>query len=140
MVWHDTRGLLKKACEFSGTHPEFSPCPKTGPTINSGCVPLIPMKFETTLGARAAVQALAASKIRELYNEGIGRKNILVFWVGEPDEPTPEFICKAATELIGVGELFYTHNFGIPELREALVAYITRLHRTTDPNQIAVAS
>ena len=98
------------------------------------------MKFETTLGARAAVQALAASKIRELYNEGIGRKNILAFWVGEPDEPTPEFIRKAATESIGAGELFYTHNLGIPELREALAAYITRLHRKTDPNQIAVTS
>jgi aspartate/methionine/tyrosine aminotransferase len=98
------------------------------------------MKFETTLGARAAVQALAASRIRELYNEGIGRKNILAFWVGEPDEPTPEFIRKAATESIGAGELFYTHNLGIPELREALAAYITRLHRKTDPNQIAVTS
>jgi len=98
------------------------------------------MKFETTPGARAAVQVLAASKIRELYNEGIGRKNILAFWVGEPDEPTPEFIRKAATESIGAGEVFYTHNLGIPELREALAAYITRLHRKTGANQIAVTS
>src|SRR5262249_2344881 len=98
------------------------------------------MKFETTLGARAAVQGLAASKIRELYNEGVGRKDILAFWVGEPDEPTPEFIRKAATESIGAGELFYTHNLGIPQLPEALAAYITRLHRKTDPNQIAVTS
>jgi aspartate/methionine/tyrosine aminotransferase len=98
------------------------------------------MKFDAPPVARAAVQALAASKIRELYNEGIGRKNILAFWVGEPDEPTPEFIRKAAVESIGAGELFYTHNLGIPELREALAAYITRLHRATDPNQIAVVS
>ena len=98
------------------------------------------MKFETTPGARAAVQVLAASKIRELYNEGIGRKNILAFWVGEPDEPTPELIRKAATESIGAGEVFYTHNLGIPELREALAAYITRLHRKTGANQIAVTS
>src|SRR6266853_1620789 len=79
-----------------------------------------PMKFETPLGARAAVQALASSKIRELYNEGLGRKDILAFWVGEPDEPTPEFIRKAGTDSIGAGELFYTHNLGIPKLREAL--------------------
>ena len=102
------------------------------------------MKFETPpllpLGARAAVQALAASKIRELYNEGIGRKDILAFWVGEPDEPTPEFIRKAATESIAAGELFYTHNLGIPKLREALAAYVSRLHRQTDPGQIAVTS
>ena len=98
------------------------------------------MKFETPIGARAAVQALAASKIRELYNEGLGRKDILAFWVGEPDEPTPEFIRRAATESIDAGELFYTHNLGIPKLREALAAYISRLHRKTDPNQIAVTS
>ena len=98
------------------------------------------MKFESPLAARAAVQALAASKIRELYNEGIGRKDILAFWVGEPDEPTPQFIRKAATDSIAAGELFYTHNLGIGELREALAAYVTRLHRTTDPGQIAVTS
>src|SRR5438128_10471033 len=98
------------------------------------------MKREMPLAARAAVQSLAASKIRELYNEGIGRKDILAFWVGEPDEPTPEFIRKAATESIAAGELFYTHNLGIPELREALAAYVSRLHRPTDPDQIAVTS
>jgi len=92
------------------------------------------------IGARAAVQALAASKIRELYNEGLGRKDVLGFWVGEPDEPTPQFIRQAATESIAAGELFYTHNLGIPELREALAAYISRLHRKTDPGQIAVTS
>ena len=98
------------------------------------------MKFETPLGARAAVQALAASRIRELYNEAFGRKDVLAFWVGEPDEPTPQFIRKAATESIAAGELFYTHNLGIPQLREALAAYVTRLHRKTGPNQIAVTS
>src|SRR5947207_8849216 len=102
------------------------------------------MKFETPplapLGARAAVQALAASKIRELYNEGLGRKDILAFWVGEPDEPTPQFIRQAATESIAAGELFYTHNLGIPELREALAAYVSRLHRPTSAEQVAVTS
>ena len=98
------------------------------------------MKAETPLSARAAVRALAASKIRELYNEGIGRKDVLAFWVGEPDEPTPDFIRKAATDSIAAGEVFYTHNLGIPELRQALAAYVSRLHRKTAENQIAVTS
>ena len=98
------------------------------------------MKFETPLSARATVRALSASKIRELYNEGIGRKDILAFWVGEPDEPTPDFIRKAATDSIAAGELFYTHNLGIPELREALASYVSRLHRKTDPRQVAVTT
>jgi aspartate/methionine/tyrosine aminotransferase len=94
----------------------------------------------SALSARAAVQALAASKIRELYNEGLGRRDVLAFWVGEPDEPTPQFIRQAATESIAAGELFYTHNLGIRELREALAAYIARLHRPTSADQVAVTS
>jgi aspartate/methionine/tyrosine aminotransferase len=65
---------------------------------------------------------------------------VLGFWVGEPDEPTPQFIRRAATESIAAGELFYTHNLGIPELRDALAAYISRLHRPTTREQIAVSS
>ena len=90
--------------------------------------------------ARAAVRALTASKIRELYNEGLGNPNVLPFWVGEPDEPTPDFIRKAGTDSIAAGELFYTHNLGIPELRETLAAYISRLHKPVDPQQIAVTT
>ena len=98
------------------------------------------MKFETPLAARAAVQALSASKIRELYNEGVGRKDVLAFWVGEPDQPTPEFIRAAAAESMAAGEVFYTHNLGIPELRGALAAYVSRLHRATAESQVAVTS
>ena len=98
------------------------------------------MKSETPLSARAAVRALAASRIRELYNEGVGKPGVLPFWVGEPDEPTPEFIRRAGIASIEAGELLYTHNLGIPELREALAAYVTSLHRKTAANEIAVTS
>jgi len=98
------------------------------------------MKVESLLTARAAVRALSASKIRELYNEGLGNPNVLPFWDGEPDEPTPDFIRKAGSASIAAGELFYTHNLGIPELREALAAYISRLHRKTASEQIAVTT
>jgi len=80
------------------------------------------------IAARPAVQSLAASKIRELFNAGYGRADLLTFWVGEPDEPTPGFIRKAGTDSIAAGETFYTHNLGIPELREALAQYLRRLH------------
>ena len=98
------------------------------------------MKVESPLVARAAVRALTASKIRELYNEGLGNPNVLPFWVGEPDEPTPDFIRKAGTDSIARGELFYTHNLGIPELRETLAGYLSRLHRKVEVEQIAVTS
>ena len=98
------------------------------------------MKVESLLTARPAVRALTASKIRELYNEGLGNPNVLPFWVGEPDEPTPDFIRKAGSASIAAGELFYTHNLGIPELREALAAYISGLHRKVGLDQIAVTT
>src|SRR5205814_6877685 len=55
-------------------------------------------------------------------------------------EPTPDFIRRAGIDSIAAGEMFYTHNLGIPELREALASYISRLHRPTDVSQIAVTS
>ncbi len=93
-----------------------------------------------TAAARPAVRALTASKIRELFNAGLGRSDVLPFWVGEPDEATPEFIRRAGIDSIAAGEVFYTHNLGIPELREALAAYVTRLHRPTRAEQVAVTS
>ena len=98
------------------------------------------MKPESPLSARAAVRALTASKIRELYNEGIGRKDVLAFWVGEPDEATPDFIREAGIASIEAGEVFYTHNLGIPELREALARYISQLHTGIDPEEVAITS
>ncbi len=98
------------------------------------------MKSETLLSARAAVRALSASKIRELYNEGIGRTDILPFWVGEPDQPTPDFIRKAGIDSIAAGEVFYTHNLGIPELRQEVARYLSRLHRKTSVDEIAITS
>ncbi len=101
---------------------------------------LLGARAETSLGVRAAVQALTASKIRELYNEGVGRTDLLTFWVGEPDEPAPEFIREAARRSMAAGELFYTHNLGIPELRAALSRYISHLHRPVGENQVAITS
>ena len=92
------------------------------------------------IAARAAVRALAASKIRELFNAGLGRADLLAFWVGEPDEPTPEFIRRAGIASIEAGEVFYTHNLGIAELREALAGYLSGLHGRVAPGRIAATS
>jgi len=91
------------------------------------------------LAARPSIRSLASSKIRELFNEGFGA-DLLPFWVGEPDEPTPEFIRRAGLDSINAGETFYTHNLGIPELRGALSAYLSRLHVRVPQESIAVTS
>ena len=89
---------------------------------------------------RSAIEQLPGSKIREVANAGLGRSDVLAFWFGESDEPTPRFICDAATRSINEGETFYSHNLGLPELREALSAYLGGLHRAVAWERIAVTS
>lgn len=83
--------------------------------------------------ARAAVRALVASQIREVANVGMGNPDILAFWFGEPDEVTPAYIRDAAVAAIEAGDTFYTQNFGIPELREAIAGYLAALHGAAGP-------
>ena len=45
--------------------------------------------------ARDPVRALAASRIREVANAAMGSPDVLAFWFGEPDRPTPAFIVEA---------------------------------------------
>ncbi len=90
--------------------------------------------------ARPAVRALVASQIREVANAGLDDADVLPFWFGEPDEVTPAFIRDAAASSLARGETFYSQNFGIPELRDAIAAYVARLHRPTSAGQVAVTS
>ena len=89
---------------------------------------------------RQAIAQLPGSKIREVANAGLGRSDVLPFWFGESDEPTPAFIREAAVRSITDGETFYAHNLGLPELREALSGYIGALHKPVRAERIAVTS
>ena len=90
--------------------------------------------------ARPAVRALAASKIREVANAGMGRAGLLAFWFGEPDSVTPDLICNAGVASLQAGETFYTQNLGLPSLREAIAQYVSRLHRPCLTENIAVTN
>jgi aspartate/methionine/tyrosine aminotransferase len=89
---------------------------------------------------RSAIQHLPASRIREVANAGIGRGDVLAFWFGESDEVTPDAVRAAATQSLARGETFYAHNLGLIELREALAAYTSALHRPVTVDRIAVTS
>ena len=89
---------------------------------------------------RQVIDQLPGSKIREVANAGLGRPDVLAFWFGESDEPTPGFIREAAIRSLDNGETFYAHNLGLPELREALSGYIASLHRPVAADRIAVTS
>ena len=90
--------------------------------------------------ARDVVRNLRASKIREVANAGMARGDVLAFWFGEPDQVTPDFIRRAGIAALDAGDTFYTQNLGLPELRETLAAYVTRLHRPTGTDEVAVTN
>ena len=73
---------------------------------------------------RTLIDELPASKIREVANAAMGRSDVLAFWFGESDEPTPQFIRDAAARSIADGETFYSHNLGLAELRDAIAGYV----------------
>ncbi|MBT3535719.1 MAG: pyridoxal phosphate-dependent aminotransferase [Rhodospirillaceae bacterium] len=92
-------------------------------------------------GARVVTESLSNSLIREVGNAGMGMDDVVALWYGEPDLPTPQYICQAATESLARGETFYTENFGIAELRETLGTYMSDLYqRPIDMERVAVTA
>ena len=77
---------------------------------------------------RQAIEEMPVSQIREVANDAIGLEGMIPLWFGEPDVPTPEFICNTAIEAMQNGKTFYTPNRGISELREALALYTSSLY------------
>ena len=89
---------------------------------------------------RQAVLNLEESKIREVANAGMDRADMLPFWFGESDEVTPAAIRDAGIASLQAGETFYSHNLGLPELRQAVSAYASRLHGDVALERLAITS
>lgn len=88
---------------------------------------------------KPAAVALPESGIVRVMNYGLERKGLIPLWAGEGDVPTPDFISDAAHRSMLAGETFYTHQRGIPELREAIARYLERLYgRAQDPERVFV--
>ncbi len=101
----------------------------------------IDLKDSGPVGARAEVEALTSSKIRDVANAAMGIEGIIALWYGEPDQPTPEFINRAAAEALTAGRTFYTENRGIDELRQTIADYMTDLHgRPIDFERVSVTA
>lgn len=57
-------------------------------------------------------------------------EKIIHLEIGRPDFDTPEKIKKAANESLAAGHVFYTSNYGIPKLREAIAKWENENHGT----------
>ncbi len=72
--------------------------------------------------------ALPESGIMKVFNYGRTREGLIALWAGEGDTPTAEPIGAAASAALAAGQTFYTYQRGIPPLREAIAAYMSRLY------------
>ncbi|MCA9755117.1 MAG: pyridoxal phosphate-dependent aminotransferase [Candidatus Eisenbacteria bacterium] len=73
------------------------------------------------LGTETAFEVLA--KARALEAQG---RQIVHLEIGEPDFDTPKFICDAAVDALRSGYTHYGPSAGLPEVREAISAYVTQ--------------
>jgi len=91
--------------------------------------------------ARQLVQSLSSSRIREVANSAMGRTDVLPFWFGESDQPTPQYIRDAAVMSLSAGDTFYSPNLGRNDLRATIATYLSDLHQQVfDVERIAVSS
>ncbi len=90
--------------------------------------------FEPPL-PRSQISDIEETGIMKVFLHGVGRLDIIPFWAGEGDVPTPDFICQAVSQSLQAGETMYSHSRGIPEVRDALAAYMNRTFDLSLPEQ-----
>jgi len=90
---------------------------------------------------RDRVANIPSSRIADVASLGRDNPDVIPLWFGEGDLTTPEFISEAAIKALKAGHTFYTWQRGIPELRQAIAEYTTRLYgNTCKADRITVTS
>jgi aspartate aminotransferase len=84
---------------------------------------LHPTERMARLGTESAFEVLARAEA--LRRQG---KDIINLGIGQPDFKTPPHIVEAAAKALRDGHHGYTPAAGIPQLREAVAAYVRRQH------------
>ncbi len=97
--------------------------------------------FSRTTKESSPKLRFSPSLVRAVANSAMGREDVLPFWFGESDQPTPSFIREAGIASLHEGETFYSENLGRPYLRQAISTYLTDLHgQAIDTDRIAVTA
>jgi aspartate/methionine/tyrosine aminotransferase len=92
-------------------------------------------------GVREAIGRIPLENISSLARGGFGDPSIIPLWFGEGDLAAPAFIGEAMAAAVRAGHVFYTHQNGIPELREALADYHSTLGtRTIGSERVTVTT
>jgi aspartate/methionine/tyrosine aminotransferase len=90
----------------------------------------------TRLGTEGAFAVLA--RARELERQG---RDVIHLEIGEPDFETPPHVAEAGIAAIRAGNTHYCQTAGLPELREAAAAYLSRTRGVSlGPESVVVAN
>jgi aminotransferase len=71
-----------------------------------------------------SIQQMQPSGIRKFFDYSSERTDIISLGIGEPDFPTPRLVREACVRALEEGRTTYTHNAGLPELRESIAEYL----------------
>jgi len=74
------------------------------------------------------VQAIPSSGIRRFFDLLASMEGVISLGVGQPDFVTPNQIRQAAIKSLEDGETYYTSNYGLLELRNAISRHLQRLY------------
>lgn len=80
------------------------------------------------LGVQDHIRNIPLDNIANIAKDAFTNKDIMPLWFGEGDIKTPDFIGAAITDAMQAGKGFYSHQNGIPELRQTLVNYLNGLN------------
>jgi len=89
----------------------------------------------------ANLKKIKPSGIRKLFDLAQGKKDLVSFWIGEPDFITPTHIREAAKQALNEGYTRYTPNLGFPEFRKALAIKLNQKNKiSVTPEEVVVTS
>ena len=92
-------------------------------------------------GARAQIRTIPLENIASLAKDRFGDPDIIALWFGEGDLKAPAFVGEAMSRAIADGHVFYSHQNGIPELRQTIAGYLSGLgQRPIGPERITVTT
>ncbi|MBL4800690.1 MAG: pyridoxal phosphate-dependent aminotransferase [Emcibacter sp.] len=92
-------------------------------------------------GVREQIKSIPLDNIANIAKQAFNETDIIPLWFGEGDLTTPDFIGEAICTALKEGKNFYSHQNGIPELRQTLADYLTGLNaKPVTANRITVTS
>ena len=78
---------------------------------------------------RAQIAAISLDNIANIAKAAFDPSSgVLPLWFGEGDVASPAFLAEAVSDAIAAGQTFYSHQSGVPHLRETLSRYYQDLY------------